>query len=205
MKLVKKCIYLSVMLLLVVGCSDTAADENESMVSESSNAVEQAEDTAQSDVAVSEEESVESEEQVEDAIESSVEGKEQVLSQYSAQEIEYARIWLQLGPNQDIDGLYVEQIPAGTALNPKDETSDVYPVDAIQLSGSRLVDGSITYSGNGNGTINVYNVPKRWDGVYPVEDENFYTDIIEGAEEVYIEVGDPEEVAAMIELLEGEV
>ncbi|WP_404406985.1 hypothetical protein [Jeotgalibacillus malaysiensis] len=204
MNLVKKCIYLSVMLLLVAGCSDTAADDNESKVSDSDTIVEQAEDTAQSDEELLEEESVESGEQSEAATESVVEEEEQVLSQYSAQEIEYARVWLQLGPNQDIDGLYVEHIPAGTPLNPKDETSDVYPEDVIQLSGSRLVDGSITYSGNGDGTINVYNVPQRWDGVYPVEDENFYTDIIEGAEEMYVETGDPDEVEALIGLLEGQ-
>lgn len=202
MKLVKKYIYLSVLLLLIVGCSDTDADENESNVSESNTAVEQAEDTVQSDGVASEEESVETEEQSEGGTEISVEEKEQVLSQYSAQEIEYASVWLQLGPNQDIDGLYVENIPAGTPLNAKDETSDVYPEDVIQLSGSRLVEGSITYSGNGDGTINVYNVPKRWDGVYPVEDVNFYIEIIEGAEEVYIETGDAEEVAGLIELLE---
>ncbi|AJD89656.1 hypothetical protein JMA_03390 [Jeotgalibacillus malaysiensis] len=205
MNLVKKCIYLSVMLLLVAGCSDTEADENGSNVSESNTTVEQAEDSAQSGDVASEEESVEIEEQNEVATESSVEEEKQVLSQYSAQEIEYARVWLQLGPNQDIDGLYVEYIPSGTPLNPKDETSDAYPEDVIQLSGSRLVDGSITYSGNGDGTINVYNVSKRWDGVYPVEDENFYTDIIEGTEAVYVETGDPDEVKALIELLEAQI
>lgn len=67
------------------------------------------------------------------------------------------------GYNLAIDELKVEHISKGTPLNPDDETSIDYPEDVIQLSGTRLVDGVITYSGNGNGTVNIYNVPKRWD------------------------------------------
>lgn len=122
------------------------------------------------------------------------------LSEYSSKQIEYARVWLQLGANQEIDGLYVTEIPAGTPLNPDDETSGVYPEDVIQLAGSRLVDGSVTYSGNGNGTINVYNVPLRWDGEYPAGEE-FYTELIESTELVPIDVGEDEDVIRLIELL----
>ncbi|MFD1863064.1 hypothetical protein [Planococcus chinensis] len=125
---------------------------------------------------------------------------EDALSEYFSEEIEYARVWLQLGPNQDIDGLYVERIPAGTPLNPDDETSGTYPERVIQLAGSRLVDGSVTYSGNGDGTINVYNVPLRWDGEYPAGEE-FYTEIIENTELVPVDVGEDEEVIRLIELL----
>lgn len=125
---------------------------------------------------------------------------EDALSEYTSEQIEYARVWLQLGPNQDIDGLYVERIPADTPLNPDDETSGVYPEDVIQLAGSRLVDGSVTYSGNGNGTINVYNVPLRWDGEYPAGEE-FYTEIIDNTELVLIDVGEDTEVIRLIELL----
>lgn len=125
---------------------------------------------------------------------------EDALSQYSSEQIEYARVWLQLGPNQDIDGLYVKRISAGMPLNPDDETSGTYPEDVIQLAGSRLVDGSVTYSGNGDGTINVYNVPLRWDGEYPAGEE-FYTEIIDNAELVPIDVGEDEEVIRLIELL----
>ncbi|TWT25456.1 hypothetical protein FQV30_13210 [Planomicrobium sp. CPCC 101110] len=122
------------------------------------------------------------------------------LSQYSSEEIEYARVWLQLGANQDIDGLYVQPIPAGEPLNPDDETSGTYPEDVIQLAGSRLVDGSITYSGNGDGTINVYNVPLRWDGEYPAGEE-FYAEIIDNTELVAVDVGGDEEVIRLIKLL----
>ncbi|SES18263.1 hypothetical protein SAMN04487944_12241 [Gracilibacillus ureilyticus] len=74
------------------------------------------------------------------------------LSEYSSEQIEYARVWLQLGPNQEIDELNVWHIEAGEPLNPTDEKSAAYPEDVIQLAGSRLVDGSVTYSGNGDGT-----------------------------------------------------
>jgi outer membrane murein-binding lipoprotein Lpp len=85
------------------------------------------------------------------------------LSAYSAEEIEYARVWQQLGPNQDIDTLYVTKFSKGTPINPNHEdASATYPEDVIMLQGSRVVDGAVTYSGNGDGTINVYKVPARW-------------------------------------------
>lgn len=121
------------------------------------------------------------------------------LADHSSEEIEYARVWLQLGPNQEIDELNVRHIPAGTPLNSDDETSAGYPEDVIQLSGSRLVDGSITYSGNGDGTINIYNVPLRWDGEYPAG-EAFYIDIIENTDQAYIDPGEDEKVIELIEI-----
>jgi hypothetical protein len=122
------------------------------------------------------------------------------LSQYSNEQIEYARVWLQLGPNQEIDELNVHHIPAGTPINPDDGTSANYPVNVIQLAGSRLVDGSVTYSGNGDGTINVYNVPLRWDGSYPAG-ENFYKEIMDNTKLVYVEKGDDEKIIELIKLL----
>ena len=122
------------------------------------------------------------------------------LSEYSSEEIEYARVWLQLGPNQDIDELNVQHISAGTSLNPDDNTSATYPEDVIQLAGSRLVDGVVTYSGNGDGTINVYNVPLRWDGNYPAG-EKFYIDIINNTKLVSIDTGDDEKIIKLITLL----
>ncbi|WP_026703211.1 hypothetical protein [Salibacterium aidingense] len=74
--------------------------------------------------------------------------------------------------------MYVEHISTGEPLHADDETSIDYPEDVIQLSGSRLVDGSVTYSSNGNGTINEYNIPKRWDGENPAG-EDVYQAIIE--------------------------
>lgn len=123
------------------------------------------------------------------------------LSAYTSEEIEYARVWLQLGPNQEIDALYATHIPAGEPLNPDDDTSAVYPEDVIQLAGTRLVDGSVTYSGNGDGTIRIYKVPLRWDGEYPAGEE-FYEDLMDDTNEVYIDPGDDEQVEEIIQLLE---
>lgn len=52
---------------------------------------------------------------------------------------------------------------------------------------------SVTYSSNGDGTINVYNVPLRWDGNYPAGEE-FYIDIIDQTKSVYIDLENDEEV-----------
>ena len=125
--------------------------------------------------------------------------EQSLLKEYTNEQIEYARVWLQLGPNQEIDELNITRIAAGTPLNPDDETSAVYPKDVIQLAGSRLVDGYVTYSGNGDGTINVYNVPLRWDGKYPAG-EQFYQDILKNTKLVSIETGEDEEVIKLIKL-----
>ena len=122
------------------------------------------------------------------------------LNDYSNEEIEYARIWLQLGANQELDQLYAKKIPAGTPLNPDDETSAVYPEEVIQLTGTRLVDGSITYSSNGDGTINLYTVPLRWDGVYPAGKE-FYRDLLDQTKQVSIEPNVEEDIIELIQLL----
>lgn len=141
---------------------------------------------------------------------SNVGGKEdnETLSQYSSEQIEYARVWLQLGPNQDIDELYVRNVPAGTPLNPDDNTNVSYPEDIIQLTGSRIVDGIVTYSGNGDGTINVYNVPRRWyggfsrpDNVSVDEIREEMKDIIKNTKLVTIDPGDDEKIIKLIKLL----
>lgn len=123
------------------------------------------------------------------------------LSGYSSEEIGYARVWLQLGENQDIDELYAEKISAGEALNRDDETSIDYPKDVFHLSGTRLVDGVVTYSSNGDGTINVYDVPKRWDGKN-LASEDVYKKIIDNTEHVSIDPDDDKKVEKLIKKLE---
>ncbi|MCO7126038.1 hypothetical protein NIE88_09645 [Sporolactobacillus shoreicorticis] len=123
--------------------------------------------------------------------------RDHVLSGYSVEEIEYARVWLELGTNKEPDELNVRHIPAGEPLNPDDSTSASYPEAVTQLAGSRLVDGSVTYSNYGNGTIKVYNVPLRWDGSYPAG-EMFYKNIIEHAKIVRIDLGDNNKIIKLI-------
>lgn len=213
MKKLTKILYCNVALLLLVlllvGCTsdtkepsatenaekestsqqeETANDANES--SQTANEIDEEDSTSASEGAAS----------IPASLDETAKKEENPLSQYSSQEIEYARIWLQLGPNQDIDELNVQHIPAGTPLNPNDTTSGSYPEDVIQLAGSRLVDGSITYSGNGDGTINIYNVPLRWDGKYPAG-EKFYKEIIENTKQVYINPSNDEKVIKLINKL----
>lgn len=205
MKTNAKIFYLSVAILLLAGCGGNANEESATDASEDNSISESAEkDTTEPEENVStNEEEADQEDEVSieksDREDTTTDSDEESLSQYSNEQIEYARIWLQLGANQEIDGLYVQEIPAGTPLNADDETSAAYPEDVIQLAGSRLVDGSVTYSGNGDGTINVYNVPLRWDGQYPAG-EDFYKAIIENTELVAVDTGDDEEVIRLIEL-----
>lgn len=134
-------------------------------------------------------------------------GKEEnPLSQYSTEQIEFARVWLMLGENQQVDELNAVRIPAGTPINPNDETSEAYPEDVVQLSGSRLVDGSVTYSGNGDGTINVYEVPLRWEASVPDDlDEDFMRiftkDIIDNTSTFYVNPGEAEHLVPLMEVM----
>ena len=125
--------------------------------------------------------------------------EDDLLTDYSPEEIEYARIWWQLGELKQVDELNIKHIPAGTPLNSVDETSANYPEDVIQLAGSRLVAGSVTYSGNGDGTINVYKVPLRWDGQYPAG-KGFYEDIIKNTELVQVDRRINEGIIELIEV-----
>ncbi|MCY3031440.1 MULTISPECIES: hypothetical protein [Aerococcus] len=85
------------------------------------------------------------------------------LAAYDPLAIEYARIWLQLGPNQDADTINVHIIPQGTLINPYLANGARYPETVTQLTGNRLIDGVVTYSSNHDGTINLYNIPLRFD------------------------------------------
>ncbi|MGD7008798.1 hypothetical protein [Metabacillus sp. 84] len=169
--------------------TDTVKEEEGSMPAEETSGETKTEEVSST---VDKEDETEPEEAA-----NAAESEEDLLADYSSEEVEYARVWLQLGPNQEIDELNVRLIPAGTPLNPDDETSAGYPEDVIQLAGSRLVDGSVTYSGNGDGTVNVYNVPLRWDGQYPAG-EQFYQDLISNTKTVSIGTGNDEAIVKLI-------
>ncbi|MDK9852226.1 hypothetical protein [Staphylococcus equorum] len=94
--------------------------------------------------------------------------KESYLDDYSAKEIEYARVWEQLGPMKNnmkgMDNLYVNEIPKGSKVNPQAQNSAVYKEDVVKLEAPMRAGGSVTYSSNGDGTINVYNnIPYNWE------------------------------------------
>ncbi|AMB96496.1 hypothetical protein [Aerococcus urinae] len=95
--------------------------------------------------------------------ESQVSAPNNLLAAYDPLAIEYARIWLQLGPNQNAEAINVHIIPQGTLINPYLAKGAKYPETVTQLAGNRLVDGVVTYSSNHDGTINLYNIPLRFD------------------------------------------
>ncbi|WP_047985544.1 hypothetical protein [Ornithinibacillus californiensis] len=203
MKKLTKILYFSVALLFLVGCVGNTNEENQHDITENQTGKPE-ESTSNSSLVESESDDV-NDNSLEENSNEDTKAKE-TLSNYSSEQIEYARIWLQLGPNQKIDNLYVTHIPVGEPVNPNDDTSASYPEDVIQLAGSRLVDGSVTYSGNGDGTINVYNVPLRWESNVPPDlDENYmreYTEeIINNTELVYVDAGDDKAVIELIKLL----
>ncbi|MGM0852711.1 MAG: hypothetical protein ACQEWI_08880 [Bacillota bacterium] len=195
-----KFLYIATAALMLAGCSgkSTATDE-----STSTKEVKESDTQGATPTSSEGSESVTSDSTSSEDPDSNVEDMEtkEPLSQYSSEQIEYVRVWLQLGPNQALDELNVRHLPAGEVMNPNDENSATYPENVIQLAGSRLVDGSVTYSGNGDGTINVYNVPLRWDGDYSKVGDDFYKDIIENTKLVYVDPGDDKKIIKLIELL----
>lgn len=203
-------------IILIVGCnnqeesnsSDASSTEESASSKDENNNSESTTETENGSIEDDSEANDSKEENEEPSIENSSEPSGETtegstpLDAYSTEEIEYARIYLQFGPNPEIEELYIEHITAGTQINPLDDGSVDYPEDVVQLAGSRLVDGAITYSSNGDGTINLYNVPKRW-----VNPDSYNNDsdvmqeetqeIINNTETVYVEPGNDAEVAEM--------
>lgn len=93
--------------------------------------------------------------------------KKSHLTQFNSEQIEYARVWNQLGPlKNNMEGmneLNVTKIAKGSKVNPNVKNSAVYPEDVVKLAAPMKAGGSVTYSSNGDGTINVYkNISYNW-------------------------------------------
>ncbi len=131
------------------------------------------------------------------------ESKEDNLSAYPSEKIEYARVWLQVVGNKEVEELNVRHISAVEQLNPYDDDSVDYPEDVIVLSGKIMADGIVTYSGNGDGTINVYNVPSHWPSSEQIDQsmEDYTKRIIENTEQVSVGTGEDEEIIKLIDKL----
>ena len=122
------------------------------------------------------------------------------LDSFTDEQIEALHIWAQFGANQEITELNYRLIEAGTALNEDDETSIVYPVNVVQLSGSRLVDGVVTYAKNTDGSITLYNIPLRWDGENPAG-EAFYKDLLANTSIATIQKASEKQLNALADVL----
>lgn len=121
----------------------------------------------------------------------------EVLTDYTAAEVEYVRVWLNIVGNEGISELNVNEFKAGEVINFFDENSPVYPEDVIYLTGVATADGHVTYSSNGDGTINRYLVPGHWHT--PDEDlPELYEEIL-NPERIYIDPLEDKEILKIIQ------
>lgn len=82
---------------------------------------------------------------------------------YTPEEIEYARMWHQYTNTSPAPPLTVLFDEKGTPVNPYiEDTSLVFPEDVVVLVGEFTAVGMVTYHSNGDGTVNVYDVPSHW-------------------------------------------
>jgi hypothetical protein len=71
------------------------------------------------------------------------------------------------------------------------------------LTGDIMADGTVTYSGNGDGTINIYDIPSHWPSAQQLElsMKEYTQKIISDTEKMYINPGDDEAVRELVEKL----
>lgn len=128
------------------------------------------------------------------------------LSNFSSDKIEYARVWYQLiSTKNDLKGIrnvYVTKIPKGSKVNPQAQDSSVYKEDVVKLEAPMKAGGSVTYSSNGDGSINVYNnIPYKWESPqnsdYSQMDKITRKAIEDNVETIYIKPHDNKKVAKL--------
>ncbi|CDO04281.1 hypothetical protein BN988_02835 [Oceanobacillus picturae] len=148
-------------------------------------------------------------EQVENKVDDSSGSEENdPLSNYSAKEIEYARVWLEVVDNKGIDTLKVSHISEGESVGQYEDKSVKYPENVVHLFTDFLAGGNVFYSSNGDGSINLYDVPTRWPTPEQLKEERNQTmkeytqSIIDNPKKVVIDPGDDEEVQNVIEKIE---
>ena len=131
--------------------------------------------------------------------ESSESDSDQSLAEFSDEEIEYARVWLNEGKNMDVSNLKVTLRPKGSLINPDNVNYGTYDEDIIEIRGPQETDGHVVYSvrDKGSGYIHIYPIPYIFDHA---ESQEFskYENIEENTEAVYLEPGDSQTVSQLI-------
>lgn len=128
--------------------------------------------------------------------------KPSLEEKYSAQEIEYARVWLQVVGHPEIPELNIEHKSAGEPVS-FDKTIDSanFPEDVNVLTGHSIAAGNVTYSSNGDGTINYYDTPTTWQENSQPKGQTMkeYTEeIANNPQVIKIDTGNDEEVEQLI-------
>src|SRR5699024_3028863 len=122
------------------------------------------------------------------------------LSDYTAQEIEHARAWLEVNGDEDIDTLSVSFLSSGEQVHSDDDESADYPEDVIELPAD--TGDIVTHKGNGDGTLNLYAVPSEWDDIPSDEVVDMTNQIIDDTELVSIDPNDDDAVINLIDKLD---
>jgi len=132
------------------------------------------------------------------------------LEAYSAEEIEYARVWLdyyaQYG-GASYPPLKVSYWEEGRPISvPYEEDSAVFKEDVIVLKGDYTADGHVIYSSNGDGTINIYDIPGHWPPDYLLEGgvKAYTTKLANNPERRKIPDGDKVDLLNILETMEIE-
>lgn len=122
------------------------------------------------------------------------------LDNYSDEEIEYARIWLDFINGPTPPQLSVLSNKEGALINPYLEgESIVYPEDVTVLMGESMADGLITYSSNGDGTINVYDVPAHWHQQSNAEMKEATENVLKTIKKKEVPTGNDDQVLNILE------
>lgn len=87
-----------------------------------------------------------------------------ILARYSEDQVKNAYVWLAANGKKDISEFYVSNFPAGTPIvnTVYGEGSVNFPADVTVLSSEVVVDGSVWYSNNNDGSVTIYPVPNHW-------------------------------------------
>lgn len=217
MKKIILAISIAGLLVILVGCnSNSSSDTNTSQSkdnetqnkNEETNTSDSGDNTESSNKQNKEQNDNKKQEKNNDSNENqqSTDKKKSYLNNFNSEEIEYARVWYQLiSTRHDLKGIrdvYVTEIPKGSKVNPQAQNSAVYKENIVKLEAPMRAGGSITYSSNGDGTINVYNnIPYKWESSqtsdYSQMDKVTRKAIEDNIETIYIKPHDNKQVAKL--------
>ncbi|MDW4286048.1 hypothetical protein QI143_12615 [Staphylococcus saprophyticus] len=213
MKKIILAISIAGLLVILVGCNSNSSSDTNTSQSKDNETQNKNEETNTSDSGDNTESSKKQNKEQNDNKKSdsnenqqSTDKNKSYLNNFNSEEIEYARVWYQLiSTRNDLKGIrdvYVTEIPKGSKVNPQAQNSAVYKEKIVKLEAPMRAGGSITYSSNGDGTINVYNnIPYKWESSqtsdYSQMDKVTRKAIEDNIETIYIKPHDNKQVAKL--------